>query len=84
MKHAKNSLKVKNMALQMDSCDINYIMEAYRDAVQLKKPKDDKNRLIYGYLIMDQRPFADDLTRLRTSIFPDEKELVCVYRQSSD
>ena len=49
-----------------------------------KKPKNDENRQIYGYLIMDQRPFADDLTRLRTSIFPDEKELVCVYREGSN
>lgn len=83
MKHAKNSLKVKYMAMQMDSCDIKHIMDSYRDAVSLKKPMDEKSHLIYGYLIMDLRPFADDITRLRSSIFPDEKEPVTVYKQAS-
>ena len=84
MKHAKNSLKVKNLALQMDSCNIKYIMEAYRDAVQFKRPRNEKNHQIYGYCIMDMRPFANDHTRIRTSIFPDELEPVCVYKENSD
>ena len=82
MKHAKNSLKVKNLALQMDSCNIDYIMDAHRDAVKLKRSRIDKNHLIYGYLVMDQRPFANDHTRIRTSIFPDEEEPVCIYKEN--
>ena len=83
MKHAKNSLKVKTLALQMDSCNIDYIMDAHRDAVKLKKSRNEKHHLIYGYLIMDQRPFANDHTRIRTSIFPDEEEPVCIYKEKS-
>ena len=59
-------------------------MDAYKDAVRLKKPFDENKRPIYGYLVLDMYPFSPEITRVRSSIFPDEKELVCVYKEDED
>ena len=84
MKHARNSMKVRNFAMQIDNCNSKYIMDAYKDAVRLKKPLNENERPIYGYLVLDMYPFSTEITRVRSSIFPDEKEPVCVYKEAKD
>ena len=59
-------------------------MDAYKDAVHLKKPLDESKPPIYGYLVLDMYPFSPEITRVRSSIFPDEKELICVYTENED
>ena len=84
MKHARNSMKIRNFAMQIDNCNSKYIMDAYKDAVRLKKPLDETKPPIYGYLVLDLRPFSPEITRVRSSIFPDEKELISVYTENED
>ena len=36
------------------------------------------------YLVLDMYPFSPEITRVRSSIFPDEKELVYVYKEDED
>ena len=83
MKHARNSMKIRSFANQIDNCNSKYIMDAYRDAVRMKEPFDENARLIYGYLVFDMHPFSPEITRVRSSIFPNEKELVCVYTEEN-
>ena len=82
MKHARNSMKIRNFAMQMDNCNPRMVMDAYKDAVRLKKPLNETERPIYGYLVLDLFPFSMDITRIRTSIFPDEKEPICIYKEA--
>ena len=70
--------------MQIDNCNSKYIMDGYKDAVRLKKPLDESKLPIYGYLVLDLRPFSQEITRVRSSIFPDEKEPVCIYTAKED
>ena len=84
MKHARNSMKIRSFANQIDNCNSKYIMDAYKDAVKLKEPYDDNMPLIYGYIILDMYPFSTEITRVRTSIFPNEKQLITVYTEANE
>ena len=79
MKHARNSMKVRNLLQQIDNCNVKFGMDAYKDAVKLKKPLGGEGPPIYGYVVLDVYPFTNEITRIRSSIFPEEHDPVTVY-----
>ena len=79
MKHARNSMKVRNLLQQIDNCNVKFGMDAYKDAVKLKKPLGGEGPPIYGYVVLDVYPFTNESTRIRSSIFPEEHDPVTVY-----
>ena len=54
-------------------------MDAYKDAVKLKKPLGGEGPPIYGYVVVDVHPLTNESTRIRSSIFPEEHDPVTVY-----
>ena len=79
MKHARNSMKIRNLLQQIDNCNVKFGMDAYKDAVKLKKPLGGEGPPIYGYVVLDVYPFTNESTRIRSSIFPEEHDPVTVY-----
>jgi hypothetical protein len=52
MKHARNSMKVRNLLQQIDNCNVKFGMDAYKDAVKLKKPLGGEGPLFMAMLFL--------------------------------
>ena len=72
-------MKIKNLLQQIDNCNVKFRMDAYKHAVKLKKPLGGEEPPIYGYVVLDVYPFANENIRIRSSIFPEEHDPVTVY-----
>ena len=69
-RNPRDSLGISTLAKQMFPKHTDYLLEAFRDATS--KP--------YGYLMIDCHQLTPENMRLRTSILPEEKQIVYVKR----
>ena len=69
-RNPRDSLGISTLAKQMFPKHTDYLLEAFRDATS--KP--------YGYLVIDCHQLTPENMRLRTSILPEEKQIVYVKR----
>ena len=69
-KNPRDSLGISTLARQAFPRAVPYVLESYEDAT----------RLPYSYLLLDFHNSTPDSLRLRTSIFPDEQQVVYVKR----
>ena len=78
MKNVRNGLKIRHLAMQVRPCNPQFIIQAYYDSIKLKATLD---RPGYGYLVMDMLPYTSEITSVRSNIFPNEIEPICVYKE---
>ena len=69
-KNPRDALGISTLAKQAFPGEVPRVMEAYKDATKQS----------YGYLLLDLHPTTLDHMRLRTSIFPDEQQVVYTKR----
>ena len=67
-KNARDAMQISNLARQMYPGNSKYMIEAFKDATNGP----------YGYLLIDMKPYTEELYRLRTNIFPGETHYVYV------
>lgn len=65
-KNPRDAVQVATLARQMYPGQSKFLVEAFKDATE--KP--------FGYLLLDLKPDTDEKYRVRTCIFPDEKQYV--------
>lgn len=69
-KNPRDALGVSTLARQAFPKDVGYVMESFEDAT---KPN-------FGYLLFDFYPITPNQLRLRTSVFPEDRQVVYVKR----
>ena len=67
-KNPRDAVQVATLARQMYPGRSKFLAEAFKDAT-------DK---AYGYLLIDLKPDTEEKYRIRTNIFPGERQYVCV------
>ena len=65
-KNPTDATQVVTLGRQMYPGKSKFLIEAFKDATQ--KP--------YGYLFLDMKPETEEIYRVRTNIFPDERQYV--------
>jgi hypothetical protein len=65
-KNPRDALQVATLARQMYPGQSKFLVEAFKDATE--KP--------FGYLLLDLKPDTDEKYRIRTNIFPGERQFV--------
>ena len=70
-RNPRDSLGIATLARQMYPKDGDFLLEAFHDAT--RRP--------YGYMLLDLHQLTPDNMRLRTSILPDERQIVYVKRK---
>ena len=63
-------MHISNLARQMYPGHSKYMVEAFKNATS--DP--------YGYLLIDMKPFTEEMYRLRTNIFPGETHYVYIRK----
>ena len=71
MKNPRDASQITNLAKQMYPGNVHFLQESYRDAT--KEP--------YSYLLIDLKMTTPDHLRLRTRIFPGERQAVYIQKQ---
>ena len=69
-KNPRDVTQFATLARQMYPNSSKFAIEAYRDATSV----------LFGYLLVDLKPDQDERCRLRTNIFPGERQYVYVKR----
>jgi len=67
-KNPRDAMQVATLARQMYPGQSKFLVEAFKNATE--KP--------FGYLLLDLKPDTDERYRIRTNIFPDERQYVYV------
>jgi hypothetical protein len=67
-KNPRDAVQVATLARQMHPGRGKFLVEAFKDATD--KP--------YGYLLIDLKPDTEEKYRIRTNIFPDERQYVYI------
>jgi hypothetical protein len=62
MRAPNNALAIRNLGVQLFPRQLDYFLEAYREAT--KEP--------YSFLFIDLHPSSDPILRLRTNIFKED------------
>ena len=65
-KNPRDATQVATLGRQMYPGKSKFLIEAFKDATQ--KP--------YGYLFLDMKPETEEIYRVRTNIFPNERQYV--------
>ena len=65
-KNPRDALQVATLARQMYPGKSKFLVEAFKDATE--KP--------FGYLLLDLKPDTEEKYRVRTQIFPGERQFV--------
>ena len=80
LRNKRNATKIRTLAFQAAPCNHNFVINCYKDATKPKPLVNDKqNSYGYGYLLFDFSVSSPEVLNLRSNIFPNEKEPVCVY-----
>ena len=66
LKNPRDATQVATLGRQMYPGKSKFLIEAFKDATQ--KP--------YGYLFLDMKPETEEIYRVRTNIFPNERQYV--------
>ncbi len=69
-KNPRDASQITHLAKQMYPGKLKYVQEAYKDATSFS----------HGYLLLDLRQETPDHLRLRTSVFPLERQVVYVQK----
>ena len=69
-KNARDAMQISNLARQMYPGNSKFMVEAFKDATSGP----------YGYLLIDMKPYTEDIYRLRTNIFPGETHYVYIRK----
>ena len=67
-KNPRNAMQVSTLARQMYPGQNKFLVEAFRNATE--KP--------FGYLLLDLKPDTDEKYRIRTNVFPEERQYVFI------
>ena len=67
-KNPRDAMLVSTLARQMYPGQNKFLVEAFKNATE--KP--------FGYLLLDLKPDTDEKYRIRTNIFPDERQYVYI------
>jgi hypothetical protein len=67
-KNPRDAMQVATLARQMYPGQSKFLVDAFRNATE--KP--------FGYLLLDLKADTDEQCRIRTNIFPDERQYVYV------
>lgn len=92
LRNARNSLKIRHLATQVRPCNPSFIVKSYIDATNPKrlvkdaekKDNTEKSSLGYGYCIFDFFNHTPEILRVRSNIFPNEKNPVTVYKEGAE
>ena len=80
LRNKRNATKIRTLAFQAKPCNHNFVLNCYKDATKPKPLVDDeKESYGYGYLLFDFFLSSPEVLNLRSNIFPNEKEPLCVY-----
>lgn len=66
LRNPSGQLQIRNLGVQLFPGRLDYFLDAYQKSTN-------KN---FGYLVVDMHPSSTEITRLRTSIFPDETRYI--------
>ena len=69
-RNPRDSLGISTLARQMYPKDGDFLLEAFNDAT--RRP--------YGYILLDLHQLTPETLRLRTNIFPNERQIVYIKR----
>ena len=69
-KNPRDAMQISTLGRQMYPGQNKFLVEAFKNATE--KP--------FGYLLLDLKPDTDEKYRVRTNIFPDERQYVYVPR----
>ena len=67
-KNPRDAMQVSTLARQMYPGQNKFLVEAFKNATE--KP--------FGYLLLDLKPDTDEKYRIRTNLFPDERQYVYI------
>ena len=68
LRNPSGQLQIRNLGTQLFPRQLNYFMDAYKQATGEN----------FGYLLIDMHPSSSDLVRLRTHIFPDDRQVLFI------
>ena len=66
LRNPSGQLQIRNLGVQLFPGRLEFFLDAYRKSTNVN----------YGYLLVDMHPSSPDVTRLRTSIFSDDTQIV--------
>ena len=69
-KNPRDAMQISTLGRQMYPGQNKFLVEAFKNATE--KP--------FGYLLLDLKPDTDEKYRVRTNIFPDERQYVYIPR----
>jgi hypothetical protein len=69
MRNPAGALQIRNLAAQLFPGQPHLLTEAYSDATKSN----------FGYLLLDIHPSTPDWLRLRTHIYPDDRNHTTIY-----